>query len=88
MDSMRLKRDFGDRLSFWGAIDTQHVLPHGSKVEVAAEVQRRIADLAPGGGYVLAPVHNLQADVPAENIITMYQSARLMGNYPLQAAVS
>jgi len=88
MDSRRLKQDFGDRLSFWGAIDTQHVLPHGSTAEVAAEVQRRIADLAPGGGYVLAPVHNFQADVPAENITTMYQSARMMGHYPLQADVN
>ncbi|HWQ83464.1 MAG TPA: uroporphyrinogen decarboxylase family protein [Anaerolineales bacterium] len=88
MDSPRLKNDFGDRLSFWGAIDTQHVLPHGSTGDVTAEVQRRIADLAPGGGYILASVHNLQADVPAENIVTMYQTARIYGQYPLQAAAS
>jgi uroporphyrinogen decarboxylase len=88
MDSKGLKHEFGDRLSFWGAIDTQHVLPHGSTAEVEAEVQRRIADLAPGGGYVLAPVHNFQADVPAENILTMYRTARLMGHYPFQAVAS
>lgn len=87
MDSQRLKNDFGDRLSFWGAIDTQHVLPHGSTADVITEVQRRIADLATGGGYVLAPVHNLQADVPAENILTMYLNARVFGQYPLQIAV-
>lgn len=88
MDSQGLKRDFGDRLSFWGAIDTQHVLPHGSTTDVAAEVRRRITDLAPGGGYILAPVHNLQADVPPENIVTMYQITRSIGHYPLQAEAS
>ena len=76
MDTQRLKQEFGDRLSFWGAIDTQHVLPHGSPEDVRAEVERRIRDLAPGGGYVLAPVHNVQADVPPINVITMYRHAR------------
>jgi len=84
MDTRRLKAEFGDRLSFWGAIDTQHVLPHGSIQDVRAEVERRIADLAPGGGYVVAPVHNVQADVPAENVIAMYRHAREIGQYPLR----
>ncbi len=83
MDTARLKSQFGDRLSFWGAIDTQHVLPHGSPEDVKQEVSRRIRDLAPGGGYVLAPVHNVQADVPVENILTMYRHARTIGRYPL-----
>ncbi len=83
MDTARLKADFGDRLVFWGAIDTQHVLPYGSVEDVKAEVARRISDLAPGGGYVVAPVHNVQADVPAENVAAMYQSARQAGRYPL-----
>ncbi len=76
MDTRRLKQEFGDRLSFWGAIDTQNVLPFGSPEDVRTEVERRVHDLAPGGGYVLAPVHNIQADVPPINIITMYQHAR------------
>jgi len=76
MDTRALKQEFGDRLSFWGAIDTQHVLPHGSEDDVRAEVERRICDLAPGGGYVLAPVHNVQADVPPANVIAMYAHAR------------
>ncbi|MDP6043182.1 MAG: hypothetical protein QGI57_01935, partial [Dehalococcoidales bacterium] len=50
----KLKAHFGDRLSFWGGIDTQRVLPNGTPEEVKAEVRRRIRDLAPGGGYVLA----------------------------------
>ncbi|MCL4394565.1 MAG: hypothetical protein M1482_07150 [Chloroflexi bacterium] len=83
MDTQMLKRDFGDRLSFWGAIDTQRVLPGGSAADVREEVKRRILDLAPGGGYVVAPVHNVQADVPAENVVTLYRSAREFGVYPL-----
>ena len=83
MDTPRLKAEFGDRLTFWGAIDTQHVLPNGSVEEVKAEVKRRIFDLGPGGGYVVAPVHNVQGDVPAENVVAMYRSARQFGCYPL-----
>jgi uroporphyrinogen decarboxylase len=83
MDTARLKAEFGDRLVFWGAIDTQHVLPHGTVEDVQIEVKRRVSDLAAGGGYVVAPVHNVQADVPAENVVAMYQTARQVGRYPL-----
>jgi len=83
MDTRRLKSEFGDHLTFWGAIDTQHVLPNGSGKDVEQEVYQRISDLAHGGGYVLAPVHNIQADVPAENVVTMYRHARQVGRYPL-----
>ena len=62
-DTARLKREFGDRLSFCGGIDTQKVLPFGSPEDVRAEVRRRIRDLAPGGGYIAAAVHCLQPDV-------------------------
>lgn len=83
MDTRRLKAEFGDRLTFMGAIDTQRVLPFGTVDQVRAEVERRIADLGPGGGYILAPVHNIQADVPPENLVTMYRHARQVGRYPL-----
>ncbi len=83
MDSSILGPEFGDRLSFWGAIDTQGVLPKGTTEEVKTEVKRRIKDLAPGGGYILGAVHNIQPDVPVENIITMYQAAKEYGRYPL-----
>jgi uroporphyrinogen decarboxylase len=76
MDTRALKREFGRDLSFWGAVDTQRVLPFGTPEEVAAEVRRRIGDLGAGGGYVLCAVHNIQADVPPENICAMYDSAR------------
>lgn len=76
MDPAGLKRDFGDDLSFWGGIDTQRVMPNGSPAEVADEVRRRIGDLGRGGGYTLAAVHNIRADVPAENVVAMYETAR------------
>ena len=83
MDTAVLKQIFGSKLTFWGAVDTQWVLPHGNQEDVKAEVRRRIQDLGPGGGYVVAPVHNIQPDVSADNVITMYQAAREYGRYPL-----
>lgn len=85
MDTARLKREFGDELAFWGGIDTQQVLPFGTPDDVRAEVKQRISDLAPGGGYVLSSVHNIEADVSGENIWAMYQTAHEYGQYPLRA---
>lgn len=82
-DTARLKREFGDRLSFCGAIDTGWVLPNGAPDDVRAEVRRRIKDLAPGGGYILASVHCIQPDVPLANVIAMLDEARRVGRYPL-----
>lgn len=76
MDTRRLKSEFGGELAFWGAIDNQGLLPRGTPEEVRAEVRRRIRDLAPGGGYVLAAAHNIQADVPPENVVAMFEEAR------------
>ena len=81
MDPIRMKREYGDKLAFWGAVDTQHVLPHGTPEDVKAEVERRIAELGEGGGYMLCGVHNLQPDVPIGNILTMYDHAREFGVY-------
>ena len=76
METDRLKREFGSELGFWGAVDSMHVLPNGTPDDVRAEVERRIRDLGPGGGYILASVHNMQHDVPVENVVAMYDSAR------------
>jgi len=84
MDSRMLKQKYRDRLCFWGAIDTQRVLPQGSPREVREEVKRRINDLAPGGGYIMAAVHNIQPDVPPENIIAMFGAAKELGEYPIR----
>ena len=82
-DTARLKREFGSRLSFCGGIDTQDVLPHGSPDDVCREVRRRIQDLAPGGGYILAAVHCIQPDVPPENVVALLEEALSAGRYPL-----
>ncbi len=82
-DTARLKKEFGSRLSFCGAIDTQRVLPYGTPEDVRREVRRRIKDLGPGGGYVLASVHCIQPDVPPENVLAMFDEAQRAGRYPL-----
>jgi len=82
MDPRKLKREFGAALTFWGGgVDTQRVLPRGTPEEVKAEVKRRIEELAPGGGFVFATVHNIQADVPPENILAMWEALQEYGVY-------
>ena len=82
MDLKGLKKDFGKDLTFWGGgIDTQKILPFGTPAEVAEEVKRRIDDLAPQGGFVFAAVHNIQADVPPENIVAAFETALEYGKY-------
>lgn len=71
MDPEGLEADFGDRICLHGGICTQHLLPQGSPDEVRAEVLRRIEVLGKGGGYILAPCHVLQTDVPTENVLAM-----------------
>jgi uroporphyrinogen decarboxylase len=85
MDSGKLAKEFGDQLSFWGGIDTQSVLPKGKTEDVRSEVKRRIRDLGQGGGYILSAVHNIQPDVPVENILTMHEAAIEYGKYPLSS---
>jgi uroporphyrinogen decarboxylase len=81
MDTKRLKEEYGQDITFWGGIDTQHVLPFGTPEEVRDEVKRRIDDLAPDGGFFLAAVHNIQALVPPENIVAMFETALEYGKY-------
>jgi len=84
MDPDRLKREFGDRIVFWGGgVDTQRTLPFGSPDEVRAEVRARIRTFAPGGGYVFNSIHNIQAKTPVENVLAMYDTARECGRYPV-----
>ena len=76
MEPETLKRAYGESLSFWGGIDTQHVLPEGSPEEVQAEVHRVLDVMAVDGGYILAPAHNIQPDVPAENIVALFNAGK------------
>jgi uroporphyrinogen decarboxylase len=80
VDMAQVKRDFGEQLCFLGAIDIKEAL-QGDKARVEAEVQARIRDLAPGGGYILAPANHLQPDVPPENVVALYEAARKFGRY-------
>ena len=84
-DMAEVKRRFGDKIVFWGGIDTQRVLPFGSVEDVEAEVKRRIRELGPGGGFAVAAVHAIQPDVSPENIIAMAEATRRYGTYPLAA---
>ena len=84
MDTAALKRRFGDRIAYrGGGVCTQHVLASASSEAVREEVRCRIGDLAPGGGYVLAAVHNIQREVRPENIDAMFDEARRFGRHPI-----
>jgi uroporphyrinogen decarboxylase len=76
MDPESLKRRFGERICFWGGgAEAQGVLSLGSPEEVRRDVRRRLRVFGEGGGYVFAPIHNLQADVPPQNVVAMYEEA-------------
>jgi uroporphyrinogen decarboxylase len=77
-----LKALYGARIAFHGCFDHQHMLPFGSEAEVRAEVRRVIDIMAPGGGFCLAPSHDLMLDeFPTENVIAMYDEAFAYGRY-------
>lgn len=85
MEPERLKRTFGDRLSFWGGgCCPQRVLPFGTEAEVEADVRERLRTFAPGGGYVFAPIHDIQPDVSPRNLVAMYDAALRWGRYPVE----
>lgn len=82
MDSKELKKKFGDRLCFWGGIDTSRVLPQGREEDVEEEVKQRIEDFGPEG-YVLCAVHDIQPDVPGKNTIAMFRAGDKYGGITL-----
>ncbi|UCD30538.1 MAG: hypothetical protein JSV03_08740, partial [Planctomycetota bacterium] len=83
MDPAKLKTDFGKDMCFWGGVDTRQVMPRGTTSDVRQEVARRIKQMGPGGGYVLAAVHNLQPEVPPANIVELFHAGKELGKYPL-----
>jgi uroporphyrinogen decarboxylase len=82
-DPEGLKRRFGKRLAFYSNLCNQTILPHGTPEQVREDVVRKILALAPGGGYVVSGGHNIQADVGPENILTLFDTAWQVGQYPL-----
>lgn len=65
-------------------MDIQEVLPFGTPEDVAAEVRLRLRTAGPGGGLILAPAHNIQPDVPLENVLAFYEAAKRYGRYPIR----
>jgi uroporphyrinogen decarboxylase len=83
MDPARVKRDFGQHLTLWGTVDVQQVLPFGTVEEVSSEVKLRLRTVGPGGGLIIDPAHAIQPEVPLQNILAFYETARNYGRYPL-----
>ncbi len=82
MEPNGLKKNFGDKLVFWGgACDSQHILPFATPEQVREDVRKNITAFKPGGGYVFNNVHNIQAGVPPQNIVAMYDAAYEFGFY-------
>jgi uroporphyrinogen decarboxylase len=81
-DLANLKKRYGKKLVLCGAVDTTAVLPFGSPADVREEVRRVIENLAPGGGYIMAAVHTIQKNVPAENIVAIVEALEEFGTYP------
>jgi uroporphyrinogen decarboxylase len=87
MDAASLKKRYGDRICFWGGVDSQRVLPDGTPQDVENEVRHLIREMSPGGGLVICAVHNIQAEVLPQNVLALYDSARKWGRYPISADV-
>lgn len=85
-DTAALKARIGDRLAFHGAIDVQQLLPNATVEEVRWEVAKRIHDLGPNGGFIIAPCHNIGPDIPPENVVALFDTAHELGRYPLDLA--
>jgi uroporphyrinogen-III decarboxylase len=76
MDPAAIKRQFGDRLCFWGSIDEQHTLPYGTPEDVRQEVLLRLRTIGKGGGLIIGPTHHVQLDTPMENFWAMVNTIR------------
>jgi uroporphyrinogen decarboxylase len=83
MDPAMIKRRFGDRLTLQGTIGAQSTLPLADPVEVRATVAQRIAQCAPGGGFIIGPTHGIGAETPWANIVAFYEAVEEYGRYPL-----
>ena len=78
-----IKKKFGSKLSFWGGVDIQEVMPYGSISDIHDEVRLRIKTLGECGGFIISPSHSIQPDVPIENILAFYDAVKKFGVYPI-----
>lgn len=81
IDPVAFKKRFGDRITMYGAMDVQRILPFGTPEDVRQEVKRLIDNCAPGGGFILSPAHHIQSDTSVENVEAFYAAAREFGQY-------
>ncbi len=87
MNLAMIKKEYGEQVTFLGGIDISHAL-QGSEENVTQEVKTRLQELAEGGGYILAPSNHLQADIPPQNVLRLFQTAQELGRYPISFAES
>jgi hypothetical protein len=86
MEPEILAAEFGARATFWGGgVDTQKTLPFGAPEQIRQEVRQRMAIFGPGGGFVFNPIHNVQAGIPIENLLALYEAVESFRDYPLQS---
>jgi uroporphyrinogen decarboxylase len=81
MDPEKLKKEYGDKLAFWGTIGTQTTMPFGSPEDVKNAVRKRIETVGKGGGLVLSPTHVIEPDVPWENLVAFFEALEEYGKY-------
>ncbi|MHC4170819.1 MAG: uroporphyrinogen decarboxylase family protein [Planctomycetota bacterium] len=85
MDYQKIKEQYGDRISFHGGISIQKTMPYGDSQDVRNEVKDRVRKLAGNGGYIFCTAHNIQADTPIENIVTLFEAYRQFGGDQMRA---
>jgi uroporphyrinogen decarboxylase len=83
MDPSFIKKRYGNRIALWGTVSTQSTLPFKKSADVENEVKERIKTCGPGGGFLIAPTHNIQLDVPLENIRAFFSAIEKYGSYPI-----
>jgi uroporphyrinogen decarboxylase len=83
-DPVEIKKVFGEKLVFYSNLKNQSVIPYGSPEEVQEDVLNKLKHLAPGGGYIVSAGHNIQADVPPENVIALFDTVFERGTYPIR----
>jgi uroporphyrinogen decarboxylase len=76
MDPYEMKRQFGDRLAFFGGVSVQHLLPHGTPGQIRDEVRRLMDEVGRGGGFIVAPSHDMPGDIPVENMVAFIETVR------------
>jgi uroporphyrinogen-III decarboxylase len=84
MDPAALAERFGEQVTFWGGgVDTQETLPFGTPEEIRTQVRERMQVFGRGGGFVFNPIHNVQAGIPTENLLSLYKAVKKFRGYPL-----